>query len=43
MSDGPLSDRIVCLSAVSKDLEGELRLLESEKEECRERDCTTLA
>ena len=42
MSDGPLSDRIVCLSAVSKDLEGELRLLESEKEECRERDCTTL-
>ena len=43
MSKGPLSERIVCLSALSKDLEGELRLLESEGEECRERDCKTLA
>jgi hypothetical protein len=42
MSNGGLSERIVCLSSLSKDLEGELRLLESEKEVCRERDCTTL-
>jgi hypothetical protein len=42
MSDGGLTERIVCLSSLSKDLEGELRLLESEQEECRERDCTTL-
>jgi hypothetical protein len=42
MSDGGLSERIVCLYSLSKDLEGELRLIESEKELCRERDCTTL-
>jgi hypothetical protein len=42
MSDGRLIDRIVCLSSLSKDLEGELRLVESAKERCRERKCTTL-
>jgi hypothetical protein len=42
MSTGPLIDRIVCLSQLSKDLEGELALIESRKERCRERDCTTL-
>jgi hypothetical protein len=42
MSDGRLSERIVCLSSLSKNLEGELRLLESEKERCREPRCTTL-
>jgi hypothetical protein len=40
--DGGLIERIVCLYPLSKDLEGELRLIESEKETCRERDCTTL-
>jgi hypothetical protein len=39
---GPLIDHVVCLSELSKDLTGELRLLESEKEQCRELDCTTL-
>ncbi len=42
MSDGGLDERIVCLNSLSKDLEGELRLVESEKERCRELDCTTL-
>jgi hypothetical protein len=42
MSHGELGERIVCLSSLSKDLEGELRLIESEPELCRERDCTTL-
>ncbi|MGH3143355.1 MAG: hypothetical protein ACRDO9_09525, partial [Gaiellales bacterium] len=42
MSDGSLINRIVCLSSLSKDLEGELRLVESAKERCRERKCTTL-
>jgi hypothetical protein len=42
MSHGELGERIVCLSSLSKDLEGELRLIESELELCRERDCTTL-
>jgi hypothetical protein len=42
MSNGVLSERIVCLASLSKDLEGELRLIESEQERCRERDCTTL-
>lgn len=38
----PLLDRIVCLTALSKDLKGELRLLESEREKCRKLDCVTL-
>ena len=38
----PLIDRIVCLSALSKDLKGELRGIESERQECRPRDCITL-
>jgi hypothetical protein len=42
MANGALIDRVVCLSELSKDLEGELRLLESEKERCKELDCTTL-
>jgi hypothetical protein len=42
MSDGGLIERIVCLDSLSKDLDGELRLVESEEERCRERDCTTL-
>jgi hypothetical protein len=42
MSDGGLIERIVCLYSLSKDLEGELRLVESEQERCPERDCTTL-
>ncbi len=42
MSDGGLNERVVCLYSLSKDLEGELRLIESEKERCRKRDCTTL-
>jgi hypothetical protein len=42
MSGGGLSGRIVCLYSLSKNLEGELRLLESEQERCRERECTTL-
>lgn len=42
MSNGGLVDRVVCLSLLSKDLEGELRLVESAEERCRERDCVTL-
>jgi hypothetical protein len=42
MSNRPLLDRVVCLSSLSKDLEGELRLLESEQEKCRALDCVTL-
>jgi hypothetical protein len=38
----PLIDRVVCLYPVSKNLEGELRLVESERERCRKRDCLTL-
>lgn len=42
MSNAGLIDRVVCLSSLSKDLKGELRLLESTEERCRELDCTTL-
>lgn len=42
MSNGGLIDRVVCLSLLSKDLEGELRLVESTEERCRELSCTTL-
>ena len=38
----PLIDRIVCLSELSKDLKGELRPVEAERQECRQRDCVTL-
>jgi hypothetical protein len=38
----PLLDRIVCLSDLSKNLKGELRLVESEREVCRKLDCKTL-
>jgi hypothetical protein len=37
-----LLDRELCLSEVSKDLEGELKLLESEREECSSPKCKTL-
>jgi hypothetical protein len=37
-----LYDTKVCLSAVSKDVQGDLRLLEDRPEECREEDCRTL-
>jgi hypothetical protein len=33
---------VFCLSELSKNLEGELRLVESEREQCWELDCTTL-
>jgi hypothetical protein len=35
-------DREICLSEISKDLEGDLRLLESEREECASPKCRTL-
>jgi hypothetical protein len=38
----PLLDRTVCLSDVSKNLKGELKLAESEREACRRLDCITL-
>ena len=38
----PLLDRIVCLAELSKNLKGELRLVESEREVCRKLDCKTL-
>ena len=38
----PLIDRIVCLSALSKDLKGELRVMEAERQRCRRLDCVTL-
>jgi hypothetical protein len=38
----PLLDRIVCLSELSKDLKGELRPMEAERQVCRRRDCVTL-
>ena len=37
MSTTPLIDRIVCLSELSKDLKGELRLTEAERQKCRRR------
>lgn len=37
-----LIDRVVCLSALSKNLKGELHLEESERERCRPRNCITL-
>ena len=37
-----LYDTKVCLSTVSKDVRGDLRLLEDRPEECREEDCRTL-
>ena len=38
----PLIDRVVCLSELSKNLEGELRPVESERETCRRLRCVTL-
>jgi hypothetical protein len=37
-----LRERELCLSEVSKNLEGELRLLESEREDCKTPKCRTL-
>jgi hypothetical protein len=38
-----IRDSLVCLSPLSKDLEGEIRPIdESEREECRERGCVTI-
>ena len=43
MSNGALVDRVVCLSVLSKDLEGELRLMKpAVRERCPELDCVTL-
>lgn len=42
MKLNPLIDRIVCLAELSKDLKGELRPVEAEKQVCRQRDCVTL-
>ena len=42
MKTSPLLDRFVCLSELSKDLKGELRLVESERQPCRRLDCVTL-
>jgi hypothetical protein len=42
MNDAGLIDRIVCLSSLSKDFEGELRRVESTEERCRDPDYTTL-
>jgi hypothetical protein len=41
-SPNALLERELCLSEVSKNLEGELRLLESEREECASPKCRTL-
>jgi hypothetical protein len=38
----PLLDRVVCVSSLSKDLEGELGLVHSERERCRALRCKTL-
>jgi hypothetical protein len=38
----PLLDRVVCVSPLSKDLEGELSLVHSERESCRALRCKTL-
>jgi hypothetical protein len=38
----PLLDRVVCVSPLSKDLEGELGLVHSERERCRTLRCETL-
>jgi hypothetical protein len=38
----PLLDRVVCVSSLSKDLEGELGLVHSERERCRTLRCETL-
>jgi hypothetical protein len=42
MSNGALGDRVVCLSLLSKDLEGELRLVDAAKESCEKLGCVTL-
>ena len=42
MKSRPLIDRIVCLSELSKDIEGELRLVEAEREKCPDLNCVTL-
>ncbi|WP_208721155.1 hypothetical protein [Corallococcus aberystwythensis] len=42
MSRAPLVDRIVCLSELSKDLEGSLRPVEAVREKCRPLRCVTL-
>ena len=42
MQTKDLVDRVVCLSPLSKNLKGELRLEESERERCRPRNCITL-
>lgn len=42
MSKAPLVDRVVCLSELSKNLEGSLRPVEAERETCRPRRCVTL-
>jgi hypothetical protein len=42
MSNSPLVDRVVCLSELSKNLEGSLRPVEAEREKCRQLRCVTL-
>jgi hypothetical protein len=42
MASRPLIDRIVCLSELSKDLEGEFRPVEAERERCPALNCVTL-
>jgi len=37
-----LAEAILCLDELSKNVEGELLLVEAERHECRELDCTTL-
>ena len=42
MNSLPLIDRIVCLSELSKNIEGELRPVEAEREKCPDLECVTL-